>query len=70
MDLSTGQARMSKALKNLRLKWEHARESWRDANAAAFEREHVDALEPKVMAAISAMERLGSVLHQMERECE
>lgn len=69
MDLTSGQARLNKAYKNLRIRWDHARQSWKDANASAFERDHIDSLDPKVRAALSAMERLGSMLNQMEREC-
>lgn len=69
MDLTSGQARLNKAYKSLRIRWDHARESWRDDNARTFERDHIDTLEPKVLAALSAMERLGSILSQMERDC-
>lgn len=69
MDLTSAQARLNKAYKHLRLRWEETRHTWRDTTAANFERDHLDPLEPRILAALSALERLGGILQQARRDC-
>jgi hypothetical protein len=47
-DLSGGAGKMALALKQLRLKWEAARDTWDDATSRAFHEEHIEPLGPRV----------------------
>jgi hypothetical protein len=61
-DLSGGAGKLALSLKQLRLKWEAARETWDDATARAFHDEHIEPLAPKVKETLEAIGRLAEVL--------
>ena len=69
MPLNTGTAKLALGLKTLRAQWEATRAHWRDQVGEAFEEHHLRPLEMDVLAALRAMDELGRVLGQAEREC-
>jgi hypothetical protein len=58
------------ALKSLRASWEQAQDRWQDAVRHEFEEQFWNALEPAVLSALSALDRLGQVLRDARRDCE
>ena len=66
---SDGAVKLTHALKNLRLKWEHAQEYWSDGVRRNFEEQHLRPLEERVQVATKGMQDLSEVLAQMRREC-
>jgi myo-inositol catabolism protein IolC len=67
-DLSSGASKLALALKQLHIKWEAARETWDDATARAFHREHIEPLAPKVKETLEAIGRLAAVLARATRD--
>jgi hypothetical protein len=68
-DLSSAQGRLSLAIKNLTPRWEDTKAIWKDGVARAFEKNHYDELAQKSVTAIAAMQRLGTIMHQVYRDC-
>jgi hypothetical protein len=69
MRLTTGRAKLKHSFDNLRVAWEDTRAGWDDAARRAFEDNHLEPLTPDVQAALRAIDRLSSILSQMESEC-
>jgi len=67
-DLSSGASKMALAMKQLNLKWEAARETWDDATARAFHKEHIEPLPPRVKETLEAIGRLAEVLARATRD--
>jgi hypothetical protein len=67
-DLSSGASKLALALKQLHIKWEAARETWDDATARAFHKEHIEPLAPKVKETLEAIGRLAEVLARATRD--
>jgi hypothetical protein len=67
-DLSGGASKLALALKHLHLKWDSASESWDDATARAFHKEHIEPLTPKVKETLEAVGRLAEVLARAIRD--
>jgi hypothetical protein len=69
MSLSVGRAKLLSAMKDLKLRWEKAKLNWDDPISQDVERTIVQAMEPRVRAAVSAMERVGEVVARARRDC-
>jgi hypothetical protein len=69
VSLSTGRYQLYSCLETLRLHWEDVRPRWDDAVRQNFEEQYWDQVEPRVNAALAAMDRLTQVLGQLRREC-
>jgi len=67
-DLSSGASKMALAMKQLNLKWEAARETWDDATARAFHKEHIEPLPSRVKETLEAIGRLAEVLARASRD--
>ena len=67
-DLSSGAAKLALALKQLGIKWEHARDTWDDATAREFHEENIMPLTPDVKQTLEAIGRLAEVLDRAERD--
>jgi len=67
-DLSSGASKMALAIKQLNLKWDSARETWDDATARAFYKEHIEPLPPRVKETLEAIGRLAEVLARASRD--
>ena len=68
-DLSPAQGKLNLALKNLIPRWEDTKTVWKDGVARGFEKGHYDDLTQKSLTAVSAMQRLGNIMHQVYRDC-
>lgn len=70
MGVYEGRGQLSKALKQLQLRWAEARMSWDDAAAAYFEKRFLEPLEMDLKNAVSAMDHMATVLSQVRRDCQ
>lgn len=69
MSVSSGQAKVNRALKDLLERWDDTEPVWRDVMRGKFEEKHVAPLKPQVRAADSAMTNMATLLHQIRRDC-
>ena len=70
MSISVGRAKLVGSLKDLMLRWEKTKMSWDDPMSADLELTVLEPLEPKVRAAVTAMEKMGEILAKARRDCE
>jgi hypothetical protein len=68
--MSAHSGRLQHALKHLREQWDIAQETWRDANARDFEKNHIIPLEQHTKHAILGMEKLSEVLGKIRAQCK
>ena len=67
-DLSSGASKLANALKQLNIKWEGAKDTWRDSRALAFQKDNVEPLLPAVKETLDALGRLAEVLDRAARD--
>lgn len=70
MSLSVGKAKLMGSLKDLMVRWEKTTAHWNDPMSADIQQTVLEPLEPKVRAAVTAMEKMGELLARAKRECE
>jgi len=70
MSLAVGRSKLMGSLRDLMLRWEKTKMSWDDPMSADVERTILEPLEPKVRAAVAAMEKMAEILARAKRECE
>jgi hypothetical protein len=56
--------------RDLANRWQHTKESWRDAKAEEFERQYLEELYTSVDKAIHVMEQLDKLMAKIRSECE
>lgn len=69
-NLTAAASRLDQCVKNLRMRWDAAREGWTDRVAEEFEAAHLAPLERRVVAVRQAADQLRDVLSQAQRDCE
>ncbi len=69
MSVSTGQAKLKEAGKELAARWAEARGYWHDDVARRFETEFVEPLLAALRDAQEAMSRMDAVVEQVRRDC-
>ena len=62
--------RMHEALQELQLAWAHVREDWTDAQAVAFEENHLRHIAEELGMALPAISKTAQLFDQAQRECE
>ena len=67
-DLSSGASKLANAVKQMNLKWESTTDTWHDARAKAFHKDHVEPLLPAVKETLDALGRLAEVIDRAARE--
>ena len=70
MGMHEARGTLSKAFKELLLRWQDARSQWDDVQAEQFETTYLQNLESDLKVAGSAMDQLSILLHQVHRDCE
>ena len=70
MGVYEARGQLSKALKDLMLRWNEAKMDWDDAAARAFENSVLEPLQRDAKNAASAMDSAAETLQQVRRECE
>jgi hypothetical protein len=68
--MSAQSGRLQHALKHLWEQWDIAQETWTDANARDFEKNHIVPLEQHAKHAIIGMEKLSETLGKIRAQCK
>lgn len=69
MGVHEARGTLSKAMKELMLRWTDVRSNWDDAQARAFEETYLRNLEADLRMAAAAMDQVGQMLQQVRRDC-
>jgi hypothetical protein len=69
MSVAVAKANLADALKQLRIKWAKVQQQWDDDARREFEKDYLEGLEPRVVAAIKGMEHVTELMAQVMREC-
>ncbi len=70
MGVHEGRGQLSRAIKDLLLRWNEAKGSWDDVVSKNFEDNFLVPLEMELRNAAAAMDHAGQILHQVRRDCE
>ncbi len=70
MGVYEARGQLSKAMKDLLLRWHEAKMDWDDGAARSFEKDVMEPLDRDAKGAASAMDSAAELLHQVRRECE
>jgi len=69
LSLSVAKANLMDALKQFRTRWERVKGVWDDEARRQFERDFVDGLEPRIVAAVKGLDHVTELAAQVKREC-
>ncbi len=69
MSLTSSNAKLTRAAKDLRRAWLQARSHWRDARASAFERKYVHLLDACMKTALAGISHMDGMLSQARSDC-
>jgi hypothetical protein len=67
--MPVAKANLVDALKKVRRRWEHVREHWDDDAARQFQKDFLDPLEGRVIAAAKALDHVAELAAAVRREC-
>ncbi len=67
--MASGAPRLERAVKNLRERWEIAREQWSDKVALDFEKNHIFPMESQAVQAARGMDKIAEVMAKVRQEC-
>jgi hypothetical protein len=69
MSLSVAKANLVDALKQFRARWDRVKDVWDDDARRQFEKDFIEGLEPRVVAAAKGLDHVAELLAQVKREC-
>lgn len=69
MSLANSRTRLKGALKELQYRWDQVRLRWNDVKAVEFEKQFLEPMEPRLRAAMTAMEKMEATLARVRRDC-
>ena len=70
MGVYEGRGQLSKALKQLMLRWTETNSYWDDAASKHFEEKFIHSMEVDLRNAVGAMDHMAAVLAQVRRDCQ
>ena len=70
MSVYESRGQITKAMKNLIMRWQETRGDWDDSVSRAFEKDFLEPLEMDVKNAMGAMDQMNGLLLQVRKECE
>lgn len=70
MSVAVSRAKLLGAVKELQLRWGRVRELWDDEAAAHVQASVLEPLEPRVRAAVTAMEKMNAILLKIRSDCQ
>jgi len=70
LDAPSGVGPLRDAFDKLQTAWAETRETWRDDNARAFEREFLQPLVVEIGQTSAAIQRLADLFRTVRKECE
>jgi len=70
MSLGGSKSLLNEANRELFMRWEETRASWRDAKAIDFDKEYLAGLPQAVATATRVIEELDAVLSKLHADCD
>lgn len=70
MSVGVSRAKLLGAVRDLHVRWDRVRDLWDDPAAKHIEESIIGPLEPRVRAAVSAMEKMNQILHKIRSDCQ
>ena len=70
MGVHEARGTLSKAMKELMLRWSDVKSNWDDVQSRQFEETYLRNLESDLRVAGAAMDQVGQLLHTIRRDCE
>ncbi|HEY1123649.1 MAG TPA: hypothetical protein VGE67_18680 [Haloferula sp.] len=70
MSLGGSKSLLNEANRELFMRWEETRASWRDAKAIDFDKEYLAGLPQAVATATRVIEELDAVLTKLHADCD
>jgi len=70
VNIHGSRARLLALTKELQGRWESTRDSWNDAKSLEFEQQYLSELLAGVNRAVSDLENLDRLLHQIHADCD
>jgi hypothetical protein len=70
VSLETSRFQLFSALKTLRVRWDDTCRQWDDAVRRDFEKEFWNHVEPGVVTALAALDKLAQVIGRLKQECQ
>ena len=70
MNISSNGKALASATKELFIKWEETKNSWRDAKSQEFEQRFLVELQASVDRAITVFDDLSKVIGKVRNDCE
>ena len=70
MSMAGSKARLVGLTKELSLKWDDTKTSWRDAKAQEFERKYLQELFIGIDKSVTIIEKLDELLKKIRKDCE
>ncbi len=69
MSMGASRARLTAAMKQLRVHWDLAKAKWDDPVSAEYDKKFLQTREPKVRAATTPREKMDGVLARARHDC-
>ncbi len=70
MSLKASKAKLARATRDLTMRWEQTRATWRDQQAQQFERKFIAPLPDNISSAVVIIDELDQVLNKIKKSCE
>ena len=70
MSLKASKAKLARATRDITMRWEQTRTSWRDQKAQQFERQFIAPLPDSISTAVVIIDELDQVLNKIKKSCE
>jgi hypothetical protein len=70
MSLIDSKIALSKATKELLMRWEEVKSVWTDVQAREFEKQYLFEIEQQVRGALGSLDHMNQVLVALEHDCE
>jgi hypothetical protein len=70
MSLGSSQAKLRRAAKDLRLRWEQTRTAWRDVKAEEFDKHYLAPLEAQLRRTEQGLESMETILTRVRLDCQ
>ena len=70
MSLKASKAKLARATRDLTMRWEQTRGTWRDQQAEKFERTFMAPLPDNISSAVLIIDELDQVLNKIKKSCE
>ena len=70
MNLSSTRSRLVAVTKELMLRWQETKNSWKDDKSLEFEHRYLEELFIRVDKAVTVIEKLDALLAKIKKDCE